>query len=138
MSDQAALFRESTACPVLGSSSKRWGKDSLARSNLAGTPRPMCLHFSGSYACHKKQQRETKEELSDPITEDEGVKAIKSTRGGKAPGQDGIPAELWRHGGIQLRKELVKLSNACWSNECIPQDFNDAVIITIYKKRFKE
>ena len=23
-------------------------------------------------ACHKKRQRETKEELSDPITEDEG------------------------------------------------------------------
>ena len=23
-------------------------------------------------ACHKKQQRETKDELSDPITEDEG------------------------------------------------------------------
>ena len=86
-------------------------------------------------ACHKKEQRETKEELSDPITGDEGVKAIKSTRGGKALGQDGIPAELWRHGGLQPRKELVKLSNAHWSNECIPQDFKDAFIITIYKKK---
>ena len=47
MSDQAALFRETTACPVLGSPSKRWGKESSARSNLAGTPRPMGLHFSG-------------------------------------------------------------------------------------------
>lgn len=44
-------------------------------------------------ACHKKQQRETKEELSDPIR-GWRVKAIKSTRGGKALGQDGIPAEL--------------------------------------------
>ena len=63
------------------------------------------------------------------------MKAIKSTRGGKAPGQDGIPAELWRHGGLQRRKEPVKLSNARWSNECIPQYFKDAVIITIYKKK---
>ena len=63
------------------------------------------------------------------------MKAIKSTRGGKALGQDGILAELWRHGRLQLRKEPVKLSNARWSNECIPQDFKDAVIITIYKKK---
>ena len=46
MSDQAALFRESTACPVLGSPLKRCGKESLARSNLTGTPQPMGLHFS--------------------------------------------------------------------------------------------
>lgn len=47
-------------------------------------------------ACHKIQQGETREELSDPITEDELVKALKRTRGGNAPGQDGIPAELWK------------------------------------------
>lgn len=55
-------------------------------------------------ACHKIQQRETREKLSDPITDDELVKAPKSTRGGKDPGQDGIPAESWKHGGLRLRK----------------------------------
>ena len=35
-------------------------------------------------ACHKIQQRESREELSDPITDNELVKALKTTKGGKA------------------------------------------------------
>lgn len=63
----------------------------------------------------------------------------KSTRGSKALGQHGISAELWKHGELRLRKELLKLFNARWPNECIPQDFKDAVMITIdKKKRVKE
>lgn len=74
-------------------------------------------------------------ELSDPTSEDELVKALTSIRGGKAPSEDGIPAELWKHGRLRLRKELFKLLNARWSKEYIPQDFKDAVIITIYKNK---
>ena len=45
-------------------------------------------------ACAHITPREPKEELSAPITEAELEEALKTTRGGKAPGQDGIPADL--------------------------------------------
>ena len=74
-------------------------------------------------------------ELSAPISERELEKALKTTRCGKAPGQDGIPAEIWKAGGQNLKRELLRLYNACLANSCVPKDFKDATIITIYKKK---
>lgn len=51
-------------------------------------------------ACSLIQQREIREELFVPVTEEELEKALKSTRCGKAPGQDTIQADLWREGDI--------------------------------------
>lgn len=48
---------------------------------------------------------------------------------------DGIPADLWKSGGQSLKRELLRLYNACWTKACIPQDFKDVVIVTIYKKK---
>ena len=70
-----------------------------------------------------------------PITEGELDKALKTTRSGKAPGQDGIPADVWKRGGPSLKNKLLVLFNVCWDTECLPQDFKDAVIVTIYKKK---
>ena len=36
--------------------------------------------------------------------------AINATNKGKAPGMGGIPAELWKHGGVKLTSSLYKLS----------------------------
>ena len=38
-------------------------------------------------------------------------------------------------GGTRLKTGLLKLFNACWDTECLPQDFKDAVIVTVYKKK---
>ena len=86
-------------------------------------------------ACNMIQPRETREELSTPITDLELEKALKTTRCGKAPGQDGIPADLWKNGGQSLKRELLRLYNVCWTKACIPQDFKDVVIVTMYKKK---
>ena len=62
-------------------------------------------------------------------------KALKETRTGKAPGQDGIPSEVMKKGGQALKAQLLDLYNACWQKQLLPQDFKDALIVTIYKKK---
>ena len=66
---------------------------------------------------------------------DEVQRAIKQTRTGKAPGCDGIPAEIYRHGGTHLAKELSKLFKIIWESELVPQDLKDASIVTIFKRK---
>ena len=43
-------------------------------------------------------QRITKTSLDEIPTMDEMARAIASLKDGKAPGGDGIPAEVWKHG----------------------------------------
>ena len=70
-----------------------------------------------------------------PITEEELDKALRITRCGKALGQESIPADVWRMGENRLKTGLLELFNACWDTEGLPQDFKDAVIVTLYKKK---
>ena len=44
-------------------------------------------------------QRITKTSLDEITTMDEMARAIAGLKDGKAPGGDGIPAEVWKHGG---------------------------------------
>ena len=52
-----------------------------------------------------------------------------------APGADSIPAEVYKLGGMQLRHRLVDLFSLIWREEGVPQDFKDASIIHLYKRK---
>jgi hypothetical protein len=60
--------------------------------------------------------------------------AIQATSEGKAPGRDRIPAEIWKHGGMNLTTCLHNLMLQIWHCEEVPQDWKDASIIPIFKK----
>ena len=75
------------------------------------------------------------EALADPPTVEEVAKAIKYLASGKAPGVDAIPAEIYTHGGPMLTKTLACLFNSIWSQERLPQDFKDASITHLYKRK---
>ena len=62
-------------------------------------------------------------------------KAILETKSGKAPGLDGIPADIYKYGGTELKELLLSLYNTCLENGTLPQDFRDALIVTVYKKK---
>ena len=79
--------------------------------------------------------RPVREELCSEFTMEELEKALSDTSSGKSPGQDGIPADVLKHGGTTLKRELLNLFSDCWQNECLPQDFKDVLIVTIYKKK---
>ena len=73
------------------------------------------------------------ENLSQPISEDEIQAAIAQLRDGKAPGDDGISAELLKLGGDRTICWLTSLSNI-WSRGIIPSDCSNHIIVSLHKK----
>ena len=71
--------------------------------------------------------------LDVPPTIDE-VAAAKM-RNVEAPGSDGILAEIYKHGGDALLHRLHALFKVVWQDEEVPQEFKDAAIVPIYKKK---
>ncbi|KAL8601623.1 hypothetical protein ACOMHN_003889 [Nucella lapillus] len=62
-------------------------------------------------------------------------KAIKQMTTGKAPGPDAIPAEVYKTGGETIRNQLTSLFQSMWKQEHLPQEFRDAIIVHIYKRK---
>ena len=65
---------------------------------------------------------------------DEMGRAIAGLKDGNAPGGDGIPAEVWKHGGDNLFSRLHQLITNAWEVGSVLQAWKDASIVTIYKK----
>ena len=75
-------------------------------------------------------------EMLDAIpTFEEIQKAIRQLTSGKAPGSDSIPAEVYKEGGRALTEKLHQLLQLIWQHETLPQDFKDASIIHLYKRK---
>lgn len=68
------------------------------------------------------------------ISEEEIKNALRGTRNGKAPGEDGITPELIKYGGPITIKWLRKIFQQAWDSETIPQDWEKNIIIPIHKK----
>ena len=68
-------------------------------------------------------------------TSDEVKKAISQLSDGKAPGRDCIPAEIYKCGGDVLVTRLTELFVLIWEKQVLPQDFKDASIVHLYKKK---
>ena len=62
------------------------------------------------------------------------LKANKVMKDGKAPGVCGIPTKVYRFDGSKLIKHLHDVIVQIWSDEVIPQDWEDANIVSIFKK----
>ena len=77
----------------------------------------------------------TNASLSDSPSSTEVEKAIKNLSSGKAPGSDSIPAEVYAAGGPQLMRKLTDLFQSMWNQEKIPQEFKDASIVHLYKRK---
>jgi hypothetical protein len=79
---------------------------------------------------------ETEESIEVPIDEirqEEIERAIKKLKNGKAPGFDGIGAEMLKEGG-GTSEILHKLFKKIWNNEVMPEDWKTGIIIKIPKK----
>ena len=53
----------------------------------------------------------------------------------RAPGDDSIPAEVYASGGPKLIESLKSLFTSMWTQEKLPQEFKDASIIHLYKRK---
>ena len=61
--------------------------------------------------------------------------SIQQVSSGKACGLDGLPAEIFKHGGRILVEKLTQLYSLIWQHEVVPKDFKDATIIHLYKRK---
>ena len=59
---------------------------------------------------------------------------IDELKSHKAPGVDGIPAELFKSGGPSLHAAVHKLILAIWRQEKLPREWKKSIIIPIHKK----
>ena len=72
-----------------------------------------------------------------PPTREEIKVAVKSLKNNKAPGNDNLPAELFKNGGEALINQLEILIHEIWKEERIPKSWNESVIIPLHKKNDK-
>ena len=71
----------------------------------------------------------------EPPSNNEINKAIRKMSRNRSPGADGLPAEIFQHGGELLLFKLGDFIRLCWELEDVPQNFKDANIIHLYKKK---
>ena len=88
-------------------------------------------HFGGLFSDQRKMEDssiekipvgEPKHELDKPPTVEENKTAIRQMKPGKSPGSDGIPAEIYQHGGEVANSRLQDLFTSCWEQGILPQD----------------
>ncbi|BHF85165.1 hypothetical protein SprV_1002832600 [Sparganum proliferum] len=86
-------------------------------------------------AIDRLPQVETNADLDLPPSLQETIRAVQQLSSGKAPGSDAIPAEVYKHGGPQLMDHLTVLFQEMWRQGEVPQDFKDATIVHLYKRK---
>lgn len=81
------------------------------------------------------QEREFENsEDEDYITVEEVKRAMKKMKNGKSPGDDGLPVEIFKAGGVSIIEQLVKIYNTAYIREAVPSDWQRGVISPILKK----
>nr|VZI47122.1 unnamed protein product [Spirometra erinaceieuropaei] len=77
----------------------------------------------------------TNVDLYLPPSLQQTIRAVQQLSNGKAPGSDAIPAEVYKHRGPLLMDHLTALFQEMWRQGEIPQDFKDATIVHLYKRK---
>jgi len=77
---------------------------------------------------------------TDPLTSvdeptlDEVVAAIRKLKNGRAPGPDGISAELLKFAIPPVARELHSIFLSVWRTGHVPSDWKDGIIVTLRVK----
>ena len=81
------------------------------------------------------QQFDVMEDLSTDQTFQELQQAINSVPKHNAPGNDSIPAEIYKCADQELLSNIHQILLLCWHKEDVPQDLKDARFIQLYKSK---
>ena len=73
--------------------------------------------------------------LAKPPTIEEIKKAIHQTISGRALGKDGIPTEIYKAAGPDALGIIHDILLTVWEEEMMPDDYCDALIVSLYKKK---
>ena len=92
-----------------------------------------CLHQSYFYRTYRTAP--IIPDLEQSPTFREIHVAMKGLKNNKAAWPDGLPAELFKHGGYHLLHRLHHFITSACSSGCVPQQWKDANIVTVYKRK---
>ncbi|BHF70886.1 hypothetical protein SprV_0401393900 [Sparganum proliferum] len=70
----------------------------------------------------------------DPPSEGEVADAIRKLRNNKAPGEDGIPSEIFKFCVDTLAPWLHEVIKRAWRDEVVPDDWDLGILVPILKK----
>ena len=96
------------------------------------------LNFPSSVndnAINRLPQIECNVLLDELPTVTETRKSIQHLSSGKAPGTDAITAEVYKAGRLPMAEKLTELFQCMCRTEAIQQNFKDASIIHLYKRK---
>lgn len=71
--------------------------------------------------------------LNAPLTEEELLEALAHTQNDKAPGADGLPAEVFKRYATQLILILLQVYNYAFETGRLPPSMSEALIIVLLK-----
>ncbi|BHF58922.1 hypothetical protein SprV_0100187700 [Sparganum proliferum] len=94
-----------------------------------------CPSATSDVAIARLPQVGTEADLHVPPYVQETIMAVQQLSSPKAPGKDAIPAEIYKHGGPKFMDHLTALFQEMWRQGEVPQDFKDAIIVHLYKRK---
>ena len=77
--------------------------------------------------------RSEMDEVDREVTGYEVEQVLKKLKNGKAAGMDEIPYEMYKWGGARMVDLLVCLFNAIWTEERVPERWNESRVILLHK-----
>ena len=83
------------------------------------------INIYAFYDCQEENERE--------ITIEEVKRALNETKGGKAPGMDGVRVEMLKEGSVTVLEWLVRVFNICFMLSIVPLDWVIACMVSLYK-----
>ncbi|VDM00226.1 unnamed protein product [Schistocephalus solidus] len=86
-------------------------------------------------AIDRLPQVDTNNDLDLPLSLPETIRAMQQISSGKAPGSDAIPPDVYKHVGPRLMAKPTTLFQEMWHQGQVPQDFKDATIVHLYKRK---
>ncbi len=72
------------------------------------------------------------------VEQSEIMEAIRKLKLGKAPGLDGITAEMLKYGGEIVVDWMMWICNLAWEQSKVPEDWRKAIIVPLYKGKARE
>ena len=75
------------------------------------------------------------EENEREITREEVKRTLNETKGGKAPGMDGVRVEMLKEGGVTVLEWLVRVFIICFMLSIVPVDWVIACMVSLYKDK---
>ncbi|BHF65787.1 hypothetical protein SprV_0200880000 [Sparganum proliferum] len=142
--NKAAFYRTVYGPPTKGSAPLLSADGSTLLTEKTQILQRWAEHFRGvlnrpstisDAAIDRLLQVETNVDLDLPPSHQETIRAVQQLSSGKAPGSDAIPAEVYKYGGPQLMDHLSALFQEMWRQGEVPQDFKDATIVHLYKRK---